>query len=91
MPTKFIAPMTASAPAAVVSEMPWSMECGTKCTPMMPLDDAPQIKKLPDNNQNSGVRTARERMPPRRGPASATAVPGSGAGLASTAGSSTSP
>lgn len=33
----------------------------------MPLDDAPQIKKLPDNNQNSGARKACAITPRRSG------------------------
>jgi hypothetical protein len=31
---------------------------------MMPFEEAPQIKKLPESSQNSGVRKARETPPP---------------------------
>jgi hypothetical protein len=31
---------------------------------MMPFEDAPQMKKLPESNQNSGVLRARETAPP---------------------------
>jgi hypothetical protein len=40
------------------------MECGTKWTPIMPFEDAPQIKKLPERSQNSGVFMVRESAPP---------------------------
>ncbi len=70
------------------------MECGTKWTPMMPLEDAPQMKKLPDSSENSGARAARESTPPCRGTTRRRVrrvVPGSGAGLFSAAGSSSAP
>jgi len=59
------------------------MECGTKWTPMMPFEGAPQIKKLPESSQNSGVCRARETPPLRVSAGAFAAVRGSGAGDAS--------
>jgi hypothetical protein len=51
---------------------------------MMPFEEAPQIKKLPESSQNSGVLKARDRTPLSRVSTGAFAtVPGSGAGLSS--------
>ena len=52
---------------------------------MMPFEDAPQIKKLPESSQNSGVLRARETAPPRTSAGAPAAVPGSGARLSSAA------
>jgi hypothetical protein len=65
------------------------MECGMKWTPTMPFEVAPQMKKLPDKSQKTGLCMARENAP-RPGP-SATAVPSSGARLSCAAGTPCSP
>jgi hypothetical protein len=58
VPTTFIPPTKAIAPAAAVSVKPCSRTWGIRWVPIRPLLVKPQTKKLPASSQKSPVRTA---------------------------------
>ena len=68
-------PTTASSDAAVVGGMPWSCAAATKCVPIRPLVDMPQIANPPASSQkvevrvaSRSVRSARATAPPATSP-----------------------
>ena len=66
MPTISKMPTKARSPAAVTSDMPWSIDAGIRCVPINPLVVAPQMKKLPASSQKSRDRTPMRRPPNAR-------------------------
>lgn len=58
VPTMSKIPTSASSPAAVVCDMPWSCAEGMKWMPMSPLVVAPQIAKASASAQKAWCRTA---------------------------------